>query len=491
MTKNNLFVVSLLTFLTSIFAFNFTSSLLASIYIGLFFLLLGGFIFTITKEKKLIFVILISLIFSFLLSGYYKYDIHDKQLLLADITSDYTEAWSYEIEIIRKYSQTSYNTSYESTLLTHDWHIIYKNVRILSSFSWEVLLSRWDILKVYWKISEFENFDKNFDYKNYMLSNDLYVILRSFSYDYVWEKNQSSFIKKIEAFREWLKSSINEIYPEREAWLLWWILIWAREELSKDFKKAFVDSGLMHFMAVSWYNVTIIILFLSSIFYFLPRQIKIWLIPLFILLFTLIVWDSPSVIRASIMWILWYWILISGRQTEILTLVLLTMSVILFLNPFRINYDVSFHLSFLAVFSIIYLAPIIKSKLSFLRDFNILKESISISLSALIITLPVTIVFFWQFSIMSVLTNILVSVVVPFAMLFWFLWLLLPNIPLLTDYINFVSYLCLKYIVDVAYLAWGLGFAVINIDLWTYKYLFLIFYYILIFIFLFRQKEKS
>lgn len=418
-------------------------------------------------------------------------NIDNKLSTLSEISFDYNKNWNFKFIVQRKYKKTNFSTKYEWILLWFNWQSIDRWIEMLFSFSWDKDIEYGTILSWFGKIEQLVNFDNDFDYVSYMLANKFYATAKVYSYDKVWDINLSLIRSNIESLRKLFTDKINNIYPNDEAILLWWILIWSREELPKDFKWAFIDSWLMHFMAVSWYNITIMILFFSWIFYFFPRKFKLFIIPAIIFLFAYLVWDSPSVVRSSIMWIIWYWVIISGRQNDMLTLTLLTMLIMSIINPYSLNFDISFHLSFLAVFSIIYLYPIISNLLSFLSDLKIIKESIAIAFSALVFTLPISVVFFWQFSIVSIITNVLVSVVVPISMFFWFLWVLLSEVTLLSWYVNFIAYLFLDYIINIAYFFSSLKYSVIDLNVWIFKLPFLVIFYLFLFLIIYKNKKSA
>jgi competence protein ComEC len=84
--------------------------------------------------------------------------------------------------------------------------------------------------------------------------------------------------------------------------------------LPQELKTDFNNSWLTHFIAVSGFNITILIVFLTYILKYLPISIRIITITCAIGLFTILVWDTAPVVRASIMGLIWYYILMSGRQ---------------------------------------------------------------------------------------------------------------------------------------------------------------------------------
>ena len=488
MSKNNLLKIFILTFLTTLFFVNLLSSIWA-IVLALFFFFLLFVYYTYFQNRLSTIICLLWIVLATTISCFHTYIYETKSNYVKDLTNWFNSENIIELSIERKYSQTDSSTTYSAKLLTYNWHIIDKNVKFLYSLWWEVDLDYWQILSSYWVFSDFYNFSDDFDYINFMMSKWYLFRFYWFNYDYIWKKDLSLIRSYSESIRNLFIDTIKNIYPKQEAYLLSWILIWARESFSKEFETAYIDSWLMHFMAVSWYNVTIIILFLSWMFIFLPRNLKLLLIPFIVFVFWFLVWDTPSVTRACIMWILWFFIIEGWRRVDFLTLILLTGFLMSFFNPFSISYDVSFHLSFLAVLSILYLYPIIYDKLYFLSSYKFLRESIAISFSAMIFTLPISIVFFWQFSVVWFISNIFVALLIPFSMLYWFIWVVSEYVWIFSWYFNYVSFLFLKSINSIAYFFSGLSFSSVNVNVYWFKNVFLLCYYLLLFIIIYKLKK--
>jgi competence protein ComEC len=275
---------------------------------------------------------------------------------------------------------------------------------------------------------------------------------------------------------------------------LWWILIWARESLPEELKKDFNNSWLTHFIAVSWFNITILILFISYITTLLPIYLRSTIITLFIIFFTILVWDTAPVIRASIMGIIWYYILISGRKTNILSLIVLTAIIMTIISPLSINYDISLHLSFLAVLWIIYSQKFFEKLFYFLPDFLEIKTAFTLTLSALVFTLPIMIFSFWQVSILAPFANIAVTWTIPLAMIFWFISIIVHFVyPILWIIIWYITWILLKWDILVVHFFWKLDWSLLKIDLWIYKtHLEITYFIILIFLIIwFRKKEQA
>jgi len=88
-------------------------------------------------------------------------------------------------------------------------------------------------------------------------------------------------------------------------------------------------------------------------------------------------------------------------------------SIMLLLNPFLLTRDVGFQLSFLAVLGIIYFSPIISSFLTKIPNTLHVREIMSMTIAAQILTLPILIVNFGFISLVSILGNLLILPLLP------------------------------------------------------------------------------
>lgn len=266
------------------------------------------------------------------------------------------------------------------------------------------------------------------------------------SFQPVSHKDSPFFLSFISHLREVLLVKIHQLFPEKEGSFLAGILIWARENLDSETMQNFNNSGLSHLIAVSGFNITLIILFFTSLFWFLPPIFRVACILWGITFFVFLVGFSPSVVRAACMWFIAYTITLSGRQINVWWLLLLTLFAFVVYNPLSLLYDASLQLSFLAVIGITSFYPVFEKYTWFLPAFFWLKESILMTFSASLTTLPILLLNFWQFSLVAPITNLLVGWTIPFAMFFGFVTVLMSFVSLSFSWIlAFISFLFLRY----------------------------------------------
>jgi competence protein ComEC len=404
---------------------------------------------------------------------------YNYELLIQDITKKEEFQNSYQATILKisdiKYKNTYFNINNQDSNINRDIIIKVPNM---------YKLQIWDIITTNTKLYLFQN-TPDFAYKSYMNSKNIYASSNLNSVNII--DYQELFILKKYAIslREDLLDIIYEIYPKNEAIFLWWILLWARESLSEDIKNDFNRSWLTHFIAVSWFNITILIIFVSYSLKFFPQIIQVIWITLFIIFFVLLVGDTAPVIRAAIMWLIWYFILVSGRNTHSYTLITLTWAIMIFLYPQSLNYDVSLHLSFLAVIWIIFTQNFYKKIFNKAPEFLAIKEALILTFAALTFTLPLMLFNFWQVSILSPIANISVTWTIPIAMLLGFISLIVYIVsPILWELSGYLAWVLLKYDMNMVHFFWSQDFAVFEYDFWEYKSYFLTLYFMVSIFFL-------
>jgi predicted membrane metal-binding protein len=220
-----------------------------------------------------------------------------------------------EASIESLYKKTPDYTSYIAKLekiKSQDFK--WKQIKVLLKIPWNYPLANKSIIKTRTKLEKIENFSQNFNYEKFLNSKWVLATSYIYSYETIWAYPKNKIESWLDFIREKFLTSIKSIFPHDEANLLSWILIWERSETSKEIQSDFNNSGLTHIVAVSWFNITIIIVFLSYILKIFPVFFRSILISIWVIWFIAIVWDNIAALRAAIMWLLAYYILVSGRS---------------------------------------------------------------------------------------------------------------------------------------------------------------------------------
>ncbi len=280
---------------------------------------------------------------------------------------------------------------------------------------------------------------------------------------------------------------------------------------NKEETNNFRLSGLSHIIVVSGFNVTIIILVLIYLFSFLNIRL-VFRVPILIfsiLLFMGFIGFGSSVIRSGFMAITLLISYLYGRGYAAKQTLFLVALFMIIINPRISVYDISFHLSFLATFGILFVFPILRSLLKinlnkftdkyldeeknknlFLKKiFYYIYEIFLITLSIQITTLPYLGFAFGYVSIFGVFANILVLPVLPLIMLLGFLTFLFSFSFLLSSVFGFFLSIFSNYIFFIAKFFSEFSFSKLEIN---FSFLFLVGYYLCLILFLiFEIKRKE
>jgi competence protein ComEC len=262
-----------------------------------------------------------------------------------------------------------------------------------------------------------------FNYRMYLAKDGIGYQCQSPKIEKTGRNIGSAIYKNILALKNKLSQNVSKVIPQPEGALANGLIFGGSTELSDKLKDNFSRTGMTHIVAVSGYNVTIIAeyLILLGIFIGLWRKKAFWFAIVGIALFVLMVGAPSSAVRAGVMGGVLLWAMKNGRLANSANAILLAGSVMLFLNPLLLRYDIGFQLSFLATMGIIWLAPYFEKYVSEKYNFLDWQGTILLTLSAQIFVTPIIMYNFNKFSIISLLANLLILPIIPLSMLLVFL----------------------------------------------------------------------
>lgn len=239
--------------------------------------------------------------------------------------------------------------------------------------------------------------------------------------------------------------------PEPQASFGLGLLIGQRTNLPQDIVTQLTMVGLIHIVAVSGYNLTILVrgaqrLKLNS------KYQKTLLSLMLIGTFILITGFSASIVRAAIVSSLSLWAWYYGRDLKPLLLIAFTAALTALFNPFYVWSDVGWYLSFLAFFGVLIISPLIVTRL-FKKPPKLLSLVLIETLCAEIMTLPLIMMIFGQMSIIGLVANLLIVPLIPWAMLLASIAALAGTItPNLGGWVAWPAHMLLTYMLDIVHL---------------------------------------
>ena len=194
------------------------------------------------------------------------------------------------------------------------------------------------------------------------------------------------------------------------------LLIGQRNTLPSELTNQLVMVGLVHIVAVSGYNLTILVRAMAKLKLGSKYQ-RLLASLLLIGVFILMTGFAASIVRAAIVSVLSLWAWYFGRKIRAILILVFTAAITALVNPFYILGDLGWYLSFLAFYGVLIIAPMAARRL-FARRPRLLMMVVLETLAAEIMTLPLIMATFNQLSLVGLLTNVLVVPLIPFAMLF-------------------------------------------------------------------------
>lgn len=256
----------------------------------------------------------------------------------------------------------------------------------------------------------------------------------------------------IDIVRRRFQSGMLSALPEPHASFAMGLLIGQRNTLTDTITQQLSAVGLTHIVAVSGYNLTIIIM-ASRIILKKRSKYQATVVSLLLIVgFLLLVGMSASIVRAAIVSSLsllaWYY----GRQFRPLLLLLIAAAVTAGWYPIYLWSDIGWYLSFLAFYGILIIAPLVSARIYKDRKPQFMAALLIETLAAQLMAFPIIMYIFGEFSVVAIISNLLIVPLVPLAMLLSFIaglagmvapmfvgWLVLPARLLLTYMLDLIA----------------------------------------------------
>ncbi len=274
-----------------------------------------------------------------------------------------------------------------------------------------------------------ENFVEGFDYVQYLKNKEIRTVLPSpeivsdLNVDVpAFQRLKFRIYRPLFAVKDAFQAALRRSMPEPYTSYVSGVLLGARQNIPDDITEAFNKTSTTHVLAISGYNIAIIAnVVLGILVFWMRRRWAFWVSVGVIILFTIMTGAGSSVVRAAVMGLLLLFANGYGRLYDPRNSILFAGAVMVFLHPLSLRFDVGFQLSFLAVFGLIYLYPMLDYRFRKIPKLRGLKEILLMSLAAQIMVAPLLAYVFHTFSIVSLPANLLVLPFMPFVMLFGFL----------------------------------------------------------------------
>ncbi len=270
-----------------------------------------------------------------------------------------------------------------------------------------------------------------FDYKSYLQRQmpsvrGLMTVVNTDNIQVRGSYGNNWFYSFIYALNNSLNNTIYTYTFRNSAPLISSMLLGDRVNLPNETIDNFMKTGIIHFIAISGFNVGIVVftVLLPLRFLGINQTLSTLIILLIVTLYTILTGLNPPVLRAGMMAVVFFCSFLVRRQWDITSGIFAAMFFILIRNPSDL-FNIGFQLSVLATMGIVYGSLKIegalfktalfietlqvkaeRGRLFFLKKY--LRKSFCISLAAWLATLPLTAHYFHLFTPFIPITNIIV-----------------------------------------------------------------------------------
>lgn len=224
--------------------------------------------------------------------------------------------------------------------------------------------------------------------------------------------------------REYLQYVFKSILPEKSHFgIANALFLGNKDALSPEQKEHFSIAGVMHLFAVSGLHIGILYFGFFGVARVIPYGKRLKPVILTLLALSFIWWYgwvvgfSPSVLRSLFMFSFLGFSNLIGRKGITVNIVFSSAVFQLLYNPMLL-FQVGFQLSYVAVLGLIFLVPKIQS---IYQPAHFILDKIwalmAVSIAAQIVTLPLTLFYFHQFSVYFLIANLLLVPLAPVIMI--------------------------------------------------------------------------
>ncbi len=257
-----------------------------------------------------------------------------------------------------------------------------------------------------------------FDYKSFMENRGVLAQVFLNKDDFIRLNSENNSLRGLTA--SWRYSITQKLQQNNlkgdELAVVQALLLGQRQDISPETYNNYAAAGVIHILAVSGLHVGIILFLLHWLFSPLEKSkrgrfLKTILIIVLLWLFALLAGLSPSVVRAVTMFSFVAIGLQIKRRTSVLNTLFLSMMLLLLVRP-QFIFEVGFQLSYLAVFAIVLLQPLLYGIWNpQYRIFKYFWGLLTVTIAAQAGVLPLSLFYFHQFPGLFFISNL---VILPF-----------------------------------------------------------------------------
>jgi ComEC/Rec2-related protein len=244
-----------------------------------------------------------------------------------------------------------------------------------------------------------------FDQMNYLQSKNIQFLIMV-KETAIIQSAINDIHSSIRFIREWIDIALSRIFPKDSLPLVQGIILGETSDISSDLRNAFALLGTAHILSVSGFHAGIIALMLLFLLSWIPSLIirNALLILSLIVFLEIVHWDPPA-IRACMMTSLGYTIFSLQRKAHGIHVLLTIGGFMISLDPTLLS-SIGFQMSMAGMFGLIFLPQYLHAFHQRIFPKSI-AHSLSTSMSAMMILLPLTAWYFEMISFISPIANLM------------------------------------------------------------------------------------
>ncbi len=232
------------------------------------------------------------------------------------------------------------------------------------------------------------------------------------------EKRKEMFLGSLMiSMRKTIMQTFQSALSRDEAIFLAGLTIGAKGEFGDKLQTAMKKSGTTHLVALSGYNIMIIISALMLGFVrFMKKRYAIIVTGFFVFLFCIFAGGESSLVRAAILGCIGMVAGEFGRKFDVRQAVVVAAVAMALINPFVLVFDVGFQLSFAAFLGIAYCSPALMELFHMKDEQKRIKNLFIDALSAQLATLPIIAMQFGTISFVGIISGLILLELIPITM---------------------------------------------------------------------------
>ncbi len=333
---------------------------------------------------------------------------------------EYFKSKKIEVEIINLYNISENGITYEIKYNGDSFLLYIKDKNEIYKYG-----DRLEIVASNYEIEDYGN-PYEFNYKRYLNSKGF--VSRIYCNKVMNKNSQKGMLSLIHYIRNIISDKLMNNMSYENANILKSLIYGDDLLLEDETKELFSDIGIGHYLCVSGAHV----IFLLNMYEIITRSKKFKVGKVLLLVyFYFISLFNISLLRAIIM----NFLAMFKKYKSFYIRYVYSLIIVLLINPYYI-FNIGIIFSFLSILGIYIFNPVISSffKIKFrIRIFDSILNSLSVTISAQILILPFEISCFGKICLISIFSNIILSVILNLLMISGFSLFILFFIPVLSE----------------------------------------------------------